>query len=139
MAVPNPGFLHYDGERYLRTVDADLLPQLYPVGALVARGIATRLGSDAPVIEPNPWASMAAAVSRQSAGGVDIGGLGVASVGEALALHSGARRIARGVPADLAVVEPDPLAASLDNLPSVRSAATVVGGRVVWRNGLPTQ
>ena len=139
MVIPNPGFLHYDGERYLRTVDADLLPQLYPVGALVARGIATRLGSDAPVIEPNPWAAMAAAVSRKSAGGVDIGGLGVASVGEALALHSGARYIAPGMPADLAVVEPDPLAASLDNLPSVRSAATVVGGRVVWRNRLPTQ
>lgn len=131
-AVPNPGFLHYDGERYIRTVAADLLPHLYPVAALVNRGIPVALGSDAPVIEPNPWASMAAAVSRQSAAGVDLGGVGVESVGEALALHSGNRRIAPGMAADLAVVEPDPFTMSIPDLPTVRSAATIVSGRLVW-------
>ena len=39
MVAPNPGFLHYDGERYQHTVDAALLPHLYPVGALIDRGI----------------------------------------------------------------------------------------------------
>ena len=134
MAVPNPGFLHYDGERYLSTVSTDLLPHLYPVGALVARGIPTALGSDAPVIEPNPWASMAAALSRQSAGGTDIGGMEAPSVAEALALHSGQRRIAPGMPADLAVVQPDPLAIPAAELPLVRAAATIVAGRLVWRD-----
>ena len=132
MAVPNPGFLHYDGERYLSTVATDLLPHLYPVGALVARGVPTALGSDAPVIEPNPWASMAAAMSRRSAGGAHIGGMEVPSAAEALALHSGQRRIAPGMPADLAVVEPDPLMISPVDLPGVRAVATVVAGRVVW-------
>ena len=42
--VTNTGFLHYDGERYRRTVSADLLPHLYPAGALAASGIAVRLG-----------------------------------------------------------------------------------------------
>ena len=133
MVVPNPGFLHYDGERYLRTVASGMLPHLYPVGALVARGIPTALGSDAPVVEPNPWASMAAAVSRKSLGGVDLGGVGVRSVAEALGLHCGGRRIAPGVPADLAVVEPDPLAISAAGLPSVRALATIVGGQLAWR------
>ena len=44
MVVPNPGFLHYDGERYQRTVAGELMPHLYPVGALVERGIPTCLG-----------------------------------------------------------------------------------------------
>ena len=44
MVVPNPGFLHYDGERYQRTVAGELMPYLYPVGALVERGIPTCLG-----------------------------------------------------------------------------------------------
>ena len=136
MVVPNPGFLHYDGERYVHTVAPDLVPHLYPAGALVACGIPTALGSDAPVIEPNPWASMAAAVSRKSAGGVDLGGVGVRSVAEALALHSGGRRIAPGMPADLAVVEPDPFAISAEELPAVRAAATIVDGRLAWRRGI---
>ena len=138
VAVPNPGFLHYDGERYRATVTADLLPHLYPVGALVARGIPTALGSDAPVIEPNPWASMAAAVLHQSAGGVDLGGVQITSVAEALALHSGARRIAPGMDADIAVVEPDPLSTPAEDLATVLAVATIVAGRLVWRGaGLP--
>lgn len=135
MAVPNPGFLHHDGERYLRTVAADLMPHLYPVGALVARGIPTRLGSDAPVVEPNPWASMEAAVSRRSANGVRVGGIRVNSVAEALALHSGKRRITPGMPADLAVVEPDPFTISTADLPTVRAVASIVAGRLAWRGG----
>ncbi len=139
MAAPNPGFLHYDGERYLRTVTADLLPHLYPVAALADRQVPVVLGSDAPVVEPNPWASMAAALSRQTAGGADIGGMKMLSVAEALALHSGHRRIAPGMPADLAVVEPDPFGTSAARLPTVRAAATVVAGRLVWRDGPPSQ
>ncbi len=134
--VPNPGFLHYDGERYSRTVDANLLPHLYPVGGLVYRGIPTALGSDAPVIEPNPWASIAAAMSRQSASGIDLGGVGVKSVVDALALHSGNRCIASGMDADIAVVEPDPFTVSTVDLPNVRSVATIVAGRLAWRNGV---
>ena len=136
MVVSNPGFLHRDGERYSRTVATDELPHLYPVGALISRGVPCALGSDAPVVEPNPWASIAAAVSRQSASRVNLGGVGVRSVAEALALHSGGRRIAPGMPADLAAIEPDPLAIPTAELPSVRALATVVGGRVRWRNGI---
>ena len=55
---------------------------------------------------------------------------------EALDLHSGTRRIAPGMPADLAVVEPNPLAISAADLPSVRAVVTIVGGRMVWRHGI---
>ncbi|MCE2501885.1 MAG: amidohydrolase family protein [Dehalococcoidia bacterium] len=129
----NAGFLHYDGERYRRTVAADLLPHLYPAGALAARGVPVALASDAPVVEPNPWAAMAAAVTRRSAEGESLGGVSVPSVADALGMHTNGERIAAGGPADLAVVEPDPLGAVVEELASVRAVVTVVGGRVVWQ------
>ena len=134
--VPNTGFLHYDGARYRRTVPEGLLPDLYPAGALLAWGVPLLLGSDAPVIEPNPWASIAGAVSRRSAEGFPLGGQPVPSVQDALRLHTGNGRIAVGKPADLAVVAPDPMSALPGELPLVRSALTVVNGQVVWRQGV---
>ena len=136
MAVVNPAWLHYDGERYARTVAPELLPHLHPAGALYAAGIPLAFGSDAPVVAPNPWATIAAAVTRQSRGGIDLGGTPMPSVSAALALHAGGRRIAVGQPADLAVVSPNPLTMPTGDLPSVRATATIIAGRVVWRDGV---
>ena len=136
MAVVNPAWLHYDGERYARTVAPALLPHLHPAGALYDADIPLSFGSDAPVVEANPWASIAAAVTRQSHGGIDLGGTPMPSVSAALALHAGGRRIAVGQPADLAVVAPNPLALPTGDLPDVRAAATIIAGRVVWRDGV---
>ena len=135
-AVPNPGFLHYDGARYRATVPPELLPQLYPVASLLAAGIPVALGSDAPVVEANPWAGIAAAVSRRSADGANLGGLPVESVQTALALHTAGARIAAGQTADLALVEPPPIAAPPECLPDVRSALTIINGQIAWRNGI---
>ena len=134
--VANPGFLYYDGERYRQTVAEELLPHLYPAGALNALGVSVALASDAPVVEPNPWAAMAAAVSRRTGGGAPLGGIGLPSAADALGKHTGRNCIAPGHPADLAVVEPDPLAIPVEDLHSVRAAGTIVGGRVVWRFGI---
>ena len=134
--VANTGFLHYDGERYLRTVSGELLPHLYPAGALDAIGVPVWLASDAPVVEPNPWASMTAAVSRRTAAGAPLGGVGFLSVADALDMHIGNNRIALGCPADLAVVEPDPLATPVVDLPGVRAVLTMVGGIIAWHSGI---
>ena len=135
-AVLNPGFLHYDGERYRATAPPELLPHLYPAGALAALGIPLAFGSDAPVIEPNPWAALAAAVTRRPAGGASLGGLAMPSVAAALRIHAGGRRIAAGQPADLAVVEPNPLAVAPADLPATRAAAVIINGRIVRRDGI---
>ena len=133
LAVLNTGFLHYDGERYRRTVSADLLPHLYPAGALAASGIPVELASDAPVVEPNPWAAMAAAITRRTAEGNTLGGAPVPSVKEALRMHTAGNFIAPGRPADLAVVEPNPYTLPPGDLPSVRAVTTIVAGRVVYQ------
>ena len=135
-AVVNPAWLHYDGGRYAATVAAELRPHLHPAGALYAAGVPLGLGSDAPVVEANPWAGLAAAVSRRSAGGIELGGMALPSVSSALGIQAGGRRIAVGRAADLAVIAPNPLALALGDLPAVRAALTIVDGRVVWRDGV---
>ena len=136
IAVVNPAWLHHDWERYARTVAPELLPHLHPAGALYAAGIPLAFGSDAPVVAPNPWSSIAAAATRQSHGGIDLGGTPMPSVSAALDIHAGGRRIAVGQPADLAVVSPNPLDIPPADLPAVRAAATIIAGRVVWRDGV---
>ncbi len=135
-AVLNTGFLYYDGERYRQTVSEDLLPHLYPAGALDDLGVPVAVGSDAPVIEPNPWAALAAAVQRHTSKGNKIGGLGLPSVAAALHKHVGGNRVIPNQPADLTLVEPDPFAIPVENLPEIRSVLTLVDGRVVWRDGV---
>ena len=131
--VLNTGFLHYDGQRYRRTVSADLLPHLYPAGALAASGVPVELASDAPVVEPNPWAAMAAAVTRQTSDGASLGGAPVPSLTQALRMHTAGNRIAPGCPADLAVVEPNPFTLPPNALPAVRAVTTIVAGRVAYQ------
>ena len=128
--VGNPAFLHYDGERYARTVTPELLPHLYPVGALYAMGVPVAFGSDAPVVEPNPWAGIAAAVTRQSADGIALGGVAIPSVVDALWLHAGGRGIGVGQPADLAVANMP----AVEELAATRAALTIVKGRLAWRD-----
>lgn len=134
--VPNTGFLHYDGERYIQTVPEDLLPHLYPAGALDALGVCVALGSDAPVVEANPWAAMAAAAERRTAAGSLLGGIGLPTLAVAMRKHTAGNRVAAGHPADLALVEPSPFESPLRYLPEARSVLTVVAGRVVWRKGI---
>lgn len=126
--VGNPAFLHYDGERYARTVESALLPHLHPMGALYAMGVPVAFGSDAPVVEPNPWAGMAAAATRKSADGIALGGAAMPSVRVALGRHAGGRRIGVGQPADLAVVA----LPTVDELPAARAALTIVNGCLAW-------
>ena len=53
--VTNPGFVYHHGAAYRENVEQRLLPHLYPAGALHRAGVAVAFGSDAPVIDPNPW------------------------------------------------------------------------------------
>ena len=139
MVVPNPGFLHYDGERYLRTVVADLMPHLYPVGAMVDRGIPTALGSDAPVIEPNPWASMAAAVSRRSAAGVDLGGVGIQSVARRWPCIPAIGTLCRGRRRTWRLWNQTRSPRRYRTYPPCARRRRSSAGRLVWRDGQPSQ
>ena len=150
--VTNPGFLYHNGDSYRENVKARFLPHLYPSGALHHAGVAVAFGSDAPVIDPNPWPAIYSAVTRCDANGIPLSaeefsaeeiGCQTVSVEEALRMYTVAAAgvegtsnekgcIAPGNLADMALVDTDPLSVRQEDLPSVQTVMTIVGGGVVW-------
>ncbi|NYJ75097.1 amidohydrolase family protein [Allobranchiibius huperziae] len=126
--------------------DRDLSDQLWPgcadrsfmLRSMVDAGVQLRMGSDAPVAPLDPWLAMAAAVHRSADTRGPWGAAQAITPAEALAASTdGQRTVAVGSPADLVLVDADPLAAAGDSavaghaLRTMGVAATLVGGRVV--------
>ena len=145
--VTQPGFVYHNGRSYREEVDARLLPHLYPAGALLRAGVDTAFGSDAPVIDPNPWPALYSAVTRNAADGRPVCGdsgygqevsaadaLGMYTIAGARAEGTAAGKgsITPGKLADIVLVDSDPLSASVEELADIRTVATMVGGTFVW-------
>ena len=104
----------------------------FMLAELQAAGVELALGSDAPVAPLDPWVAIAAAVGRTRDGREPWHPEQAIDVRAALAASTnGAGPDVRvGLRADLAVIERDPYAASVDELRTMPVAATLVGGRV---------
>ena len=145
--VTQPGFIYHNGAAYRENVGARLLPHLYPAGALRRAGVETAFGSDAPVIDPNPWPAIYSAVTRRAFDGRPLSGDGPwqqgVSVGEALRMYTlaaakaeGTSRykgsIAPGKLADMVLVDTNPLTAAPTDLQKVKAVMTITGGASTW-------
>ncbi len=124
-----------------RDVTAALWPdrqaRSFALRSLVDAGAELRLGSDAPVARLDPWLAMAAAVHRSADDRPAWTPEQSLTPAEALAASTDGRRTpAPGAPADLVLLDTDPLAPASDPagaaaaLRSVRVAATLRGGRL---------
>jgi predicted amidohydrolase YtcJ len=138
--VTQPGFVAARGDRYLADVDADELGSLYRCGSLIAAGVATAGGSDAPFGPTDPWTCIKAAIDRRTADGVVLGAEERVTPVEALGLFLGdaaapavKRTVKPGAAADLCVLDV-PLSVALADPSAERVAATLVDGRVVHRS-----
>ena len=154
--VTQPGFIHWNGPGYRRNVGSSLQFHLYPIGAIEAAEVNIAFGSDAPVINPNPWPAIYSAVTRKDhegqpfpeinnsgRSGREIGGSGRVEAGSALRMYtlSGAESegtqgdkgsITPGKLADLVLVDADPLTVDPEGLKDIKAKLTMVGGRVAW-------
>ena len=145
--VTNPGFLYHNGARYRENVEARLLPHLYPAGALKGAGVAVAFGSDAPVIDPNPWAGIYGAVTRRDSEGRQLTAEEFArqkvDIAEALRMYTVAGAKVEGSPeekgaiipgrlADVILVDGNPLEADANSLLDTRTVMTFVSGSIVW-------
>ena len=143
----NPGFLYHNGESYRENVEGRLLPHLYPAGALHRAGIAVAFGSDAPVIDPNPWPAIYSAVTRRAIDGRPLRpGLDETrdvTTEEALRMYTAAGSglegtlgekgsISPGKLADLVLVNADPVHSDPEILAEVEAMMTIIGGTPVW-------
>lgn len=103
--------------------------------SLVDAGARLTLGSDAPVAPLDPWVAMAAAVSRSRDGRAPWHAEQSLTMAEAYAASTGAGRVdvRPGDPADLVVLEGDPLSWEGAAIRSAVVAGTMVAGRWTHR------
>ena len=105
----------------------------FPLRSLIDAGATIVLGSDAPVAPLDPWITIAAAVGRARDGLPPWHPEQAISAAEAIASSTHGRvRVAVGDPADLCVVEIDPLAATAEALRQMAVSATLIAGRFTF-------
>lgn len=133
-----------------RMAQARLGPQrlagAYAWQSLRQAGVRLAFGSDAPVEAADPWAGLAAAVSRQGVDGLPDGGwqpqerltpvqaLAAYTADAAYAGFAESRfgRLAPGLRADFVLVDTDPLNATPAQLRATKVLETWIGGGRVW-------
>jgi predicted amidohydrolase YtcJ len=110
----------------------------FPLRSLLDAGAVLAFGSDAPVAPLEPWTAMSAATTRARRDGRGPWHPEQALTRqEALAASArGRRRISVGDPADVVVLDADPLAVSDAEFAAIPVAATLVAGRFTHRNGI---
>ena len=142
-----PAFIYYNGERYLKTVPADQIDHLYPVGTFLTAGIKVAASSDCPVVPANPFNGIYAAVSRMTETGQTIAPQRRITAGEALRIYTAGSAyscfeeankgsITPGRLADLVVVSEDPTMVSTEEIKELEVNMTIIGGEVVWRKDI---
>jgi predicted amidohydrolase YtcJ len=144
MVVTQPSFIYYGGDRYLKTVPAEQLKSLYPIRRLIQSNVRVAASSDFPIVPPNPFIGIAAAVTRKSEKGKTVLPEEGISPAEALRMYTVTAAeacfeedvrgsITVGKNADLVVLSHNPTTADNSDLKSIRAEMTVLNGNIVWR------
>lgn len=135
--VAQPHFVAERGDAYLADVPAADWPWLYRLRAFAKAGVVLAGGSDAPFGAADPWAAIAAAVSRRTLGGTTLGAAEALMPEAALALFLAdpldlgrTRGVAVGEPADLCLLS-QPWRTARKALSAGLVRATIIGGRLV--------
>jgi predicted amidohydrolase YtcJ len=136
--VTQPNFIEERGDVYLSEVDEDIRPILYRLRAFLNADVPLAAGSDAPFGDCDPWAAMAAAISRRTRLGRIIGEDEALKAEEALDLYlrvptrlDERRRVSVGAPADLCLLD-RPWAQARAALSRDMVRATFIRGRRVF-------
>lgn len=134
VASVQPAFLGSESDWIEDRIGTDRLQRTYAYASLIDAGALVVAGSDSPVEAPDPWEAMA--LARDRAGLVPQEAL---EASQALALYTTSAAIALGEPvplavgspADLVVVDRDPIESSPDELRATEVVATYVAGRMI--------
>lgn len=140
--VSQPNFIAERGEQYLQQVEPADLPWLYRGASFLKAGVAFAFGSDAPYGQTDPWAAMAASVSRRAGNGQVLGPgerltpeqALVGFAGSPEAPGGGMRAIVANTPADLVLMD-CPWRQLAQDLNSRHVQLTLCGGEIIyeWR------
>lgn len=140
--------MYYDGERELKARGEAALKNMPPMRTALKAGVVIGAGTDAHrVANYSPFIALRWMLDGKSAGGVALRGpqetpsrleaLRMYTSGSAWLAHDDSRRgtLALGKLADLAVLSKDYLTVPVDEIGSIQSLLTLVGGRAVYADG----
>lgn len=135
--VSQPHFIAERGDQYAQDVEARDVPLLYRLRTFVEAGVPLAAGSDAPFGSPDPWAAMAAAVSRATRSGLLIGEAEALTPEQALSLFlsdppdiTRQRSIEVGAVADFCLLD-QPWEVARERLSADNVRMTIAGGRII--------
>ena len=137
--------LYFRGEAFVGQRGAEAIRLAPPIGTALRMGLPVGGGTDAHrVMSYNPFVSLQWMLDGTTVGGLQtrapeemptrVEALRIYTQGSAWFAHDEARRgsLAVGKLADLAVLSKDYLTVPIDEIGSIRSLLTMVGGRVVY-------
>jgi hypothetical protein len=142
--ISNPGFIELNGKDYNRYY-GERVNYMFPLKSYLEAGIITAIGSDAPVIHPNPMLGIFGALSRQDGkSGEVVGGMQKISILDAIRMYTynGAYAsfeekikgsIEVGKLADLVVLSKDITKTPITRIKDVSVDYTMIDGEIVYQ------
>ena len=144
-----PGFLYWNGDKYIESVDQDLLSYLYPISELSKFGIPLSFSSDSPVIPPNPWCGIYSAVTGLSKDGKSVTASGDVMMRQGITLEEALKaysyggafaegtegfkgHIRAGQLADIILIQTNPMDSDPKDWLETEALLTMIGGKIVW-------
>jgi predicted amidohydrolase YtcJ len=122
-------------------VPGDQIEFLYPVKSMLEHGLLLGAGSDFPIVDPNPWVSIHAAVTQQTEEGavfsqqrmgvldaIRMHTVGAAAVGFEEGIKGS---LSPGKLADIVLLSENPFAVDPDQLKNIRVVMTILGGQII--------
>jgi len=146
MVVTQPGFVYYNGDRYLKTVAEEQKKYLYPVKTFMDAGVTVAAGSDGPVVPQDPLTGICAAVTRQTELGDRLLPHEGISLDNAIKMHTlnaayaaseekEKGSIAPGKLADIVILETDIASVKPEEIKDIRVETVILGGEVAYQRG----
>jgi predicted amidohydrolase YtcJ len=143
VVVTHPSFTYFSGDRYLATVEKNVIPWLYRTGTLVKSNLTVAGGSDSPIVPNSPVMGIYGAVTRLTSSGQMLNPAEKLTAAEVIKMYTlNAAYVAHeetikgsitaGKLADMVLLSRNPTKVSAEKIKDIRVQMTVIGGKVVW-------
>ncbi|RLB94257.1 MAG: hypothetical protein DRH26_01700 [Deltaproteobacteria bacterium] len=145
IVVTQPSFIHYNGDRYLKTIAKEDIAHLYPIGTLQKSGVIVAGSSDSPIVEPNPITGIYSTISRMAKTGKTVSAKESIDLLSALKMftNNAAKAcfdedmkgsITPGKLADMVLLSKDPTKLSSEEVKDIKVVMTMIDGKIVWES-----
>ncbi len=142
-ALVSSPFLAHLGESFVGSLGQERAATMMPMRTYVDAGVPLAGSSDSPITTFDPWQGVQAAVTRRTVAGRVLGDAERLTLDEAIRSYTAGAAAALGLDRKLGTLEPgkladcvvldrDPWSVDPEELTSVRTLATMLGGRWVY-------